>query len=66
MAASHWHRPKLQEETAGRFAALRPTDSNSTQPNHPNVMKNIVKFILETLACMAIGMIFAILFYNAL
>jgi acyl-coenzyme A synthetase/AMP-(fatty) acid ligase len=29
-------------------------------------MKNIVKFILETLACMAIGMIFAILFYNAL
>ena len=29
-------------------------------------MKSILKFILETLACMAIGMIFAILFYNAL
>jgi hypothetical protein len=28
--------------------------------------KAIIKFVLETLACMAIGMIFAILFYNAL
>jgi hypothetical protein len=28
--------------------------------------KSVLKFILETLVCMAIGMIFAILFYNAL
>lgn len=29
-------------------------------------LKSIVKFVLETLVCMAVGMIFAILFYNAL
>jgi hypothetical protein len=28
--------------------------------------KSIIKFILETLVCMAIGLVFAILFYNAL
>lgn len=28
--------------------------------------KAILKFILETLICMAIGLVFAILFYNAL
>jgi hypothetical protein len=28
--------------------------------------KSIVKFVFETIVCMAIGMIFAILFYNAL
>jgi hypothetical protein len=29
-------------------------------------LKSILKFILETLVCMAIGLVFAILFYNAL
>ena len=28
--------------------------------------KSIIKFILETLVCMAIGLVFAVLFYNAL
>ena len=28
--------------------------------------KSVLKFILETLVCMAIGLVFAILFYNAL
>jgi hypothetical protein len=28
--------------------------------------KAILKFILETLVCMAVGLVFAILFYNAL
>jgi hypothetical protein len=29
-------------------------------------LKSILKFILETLVCMAVGLVFAILFYNAL
>jgi hypothetical protein len=29
-------------------------------------MKNIVKFLLETLVCMAVGLAIAVIFYNAL
>jgi hypothetical protein len=29
-------------------------------------LKSIVKFVLETLVCMAVGLAIAILFYNAL
>jgi hypothetical protein len=38
----------------------------SKKQKNPMTLKSILKFILETIACGLIGLVFAVLFYNAL